>query len=207
LQKEFYYFRFLTLFNNGVLMNKIVVLSVLFLTIVNVEAGILPVGGYFGLRGGASINAIKTEKNNYELESKKSAFMGANAGIRLFSFRAELEGLYRPNSINIKKPSSQSEKGSSGTAFANLYYNVIDLPFIRGYLGGGVGYTKFTQDYLTDNKNSFAYNFGLGVTATFIDILSVDVGYRYVHQGDVEINTTKLSVNSNDLYAGLRFGF
>jgi opacity protein-like surface antigen len=187
---------------------KIVFCLVLFISVANA----LPIGGYIGLRGGTSSGGFSEEKNGFKVESEPHFFGGLNAGIRidppfLNAFRVELEGLYRDSGAKIKHATFFTNKGiDSVTGLVNVYYDVISLPFVRGYVGGGVGYTKFTLDFLTGDK-SFAYNLGVGVTATLLNILSVDLGWRYFNQGEIKINDTKLKVNSSDIYVGVRFGF
>ncbi|MDR3290345.1 MAG: hypothetical protein LBT02_03635 [Rickettsiales bacterium] len=222
-------------------MKKIYSLFVLlFLTINIANAGLLPVGGYIGIRGGTSSGGLSSTASvaggagKAITESKPHVFGSVNAGLRLSlpffnTFRIEAEGLGRYNGLNLKlKGSDDGSKVldqdiSSVSGLVNVYYDVIDLPFIRGFVGGGIGYTKFTTDFVKNigggegakvemtKDGALAYNIGVGVTATLLDILSVDVGWRYFNQGEFKLKigdtTAKLDAVSSDIYAGVRIGF
>ncbi|MDR2526647.1 MAG: outer membrane beta-barrel protein [Rickettsiales bacterium] len=197
------------------------ILVVLFLVcIASANAGLLPAGVYFGIRGGTSLGETTTEKeitpsNIIKSTSSSHAFGGVVAGLRLSlpflnTIRAEVEGLGRYNNASIKD-NNESKKISSGTGGVNIYYDVIDLPFIRGYVGGGLGYTRFFTASINgqdvSNGKSLAYNVGAGLTATLMDTISVDLGYRYFHQGEIKYKDEKFSIGSQDVYVSLRFGF
>jgi opacity protein-like surface antigen len=191
-------------------MKKYIFLFVVLLGISTANAGLLPFGGYIGFRGGTTTGGFPSDKDGLKVESDPGFLGSVNAGIRFFRLRGEIEGLARYKGATIKADNGEKETVNSITYLGNGYYNLVELPFIRVFIGAGVGYTKFNSGVLFSDK-SLAYNAGLGASFTLMDIFSIDVGYRYFHQGDFEIGSsddkTKYAVNSNDIYAGFRMGF
>ena len=180
-------------------------LSVLFL-ISTANAGILPFGVYTGIRGGIGI--AKKESNildDAKIETNNSPFVSINAGIRLSDIRIEAEYLYK-NSLKEIKIGNSSKNISPTSTLANVYYNFIDIPFVKLYVNGGLGYTDLRTNYVEDDKK-FTYSLGLGATFTLLDIIAIDAGYRHINMGKEEIAGYKHNFYTNDLYVGLRFGF
>lgn len=186
-------------------MKKILFFCVAILANLGIANAALPIGGYVGLRGGLSVKSQDLTKGDFKLESEASPFVSANAGIRLLKFRGELEYIYR-NKIQEIKLSTKSKDVSTTSLMANLYYNVISIPFARLYINGGLGYTDFSTNYINTN-NTFTYSLGLGASFTLAEAFSIDAGYRYFDMGKVKISGRKDRIYANDLYVGLRFGF
>ena len=184
--------------------------SLLFLVSVN-TANALPLGLYWGIRGGMSMQGSDVSQiSDLKIENEKSDyFASVNAGIRFLRLRGELEYSYRPESTNIlDKVLGKSDSVDSTSLMANLYYNVIELPFINIYVNGGIGNTKFDGSKDLRTSNNFTWLAGVGVNLSLLNIANVDVGYRYVDMGDIDFRTKEsVSKDVHDIYVGLRFGF
>lgn len=186
-------------------MRKILFVCFIFLFSINI-AKALPIGGYIGFRGGASKTILDKNKEYFKFENDQNIFVGGNVGLRLLDFRGELEYIYR-NSVETMKFYSGKEKNIiTESVMCNLYYNFLDIPFLRLYVNGGLGSTKYSTNYIDDSKK-FTYSVGFGGTFTLMEIFSIDLGYRYFDMGKISINTTKTRLATNDIYLGLRFGF
>ena len=168
----------------------------------------LPIGGYVGLRGGVSVPFSNDKNYEFDMDGNTAPFIGVNGGVRLLSLRGELEYLYRHKvmDVDLKNSSSSEQDVSTSSIMANLYYNALELPFFRLYVNGGVGYT-YLDTNVDSNNGSFSWSAGLGVSFTLAETFSLDVGYRYFDMGDIKVNGKSESINSNDIYVGLRFGF
>lgn len=171
---------------------------------------LLPVGIYYGIKGG--INTAGSDSKlptSEELDLKGgNPFAAANVGLKLLDFRFELEYAYRYK-FNKYNNGIKEKNINAQNLMANAYYNFLELPLLKFYINGGVGNTKFSGVSGIKNEDNFTWNAGLGVNFSLIDIINLDVGYRYVDMGDLEIknNNLKLAQKSHDIYAGLRFGF
>jgi opacity protein-like surface antigen len=167
-------------------MKKLVLFLYFFISFINLSsAGLLPfgLGASVGVRGGTALN-------NEDLISTPN-FIGVNADVELLGFRAELEYDYRI----INRGSNFDSK------MFNLYYNVISIPFIKFFVGGGVGNTELKGGL--DDK-FITYNYGLGATFSLAGILSLDAGYRRINFGGIIKNNTTVA---DDVYFGFRYGF
>ncbi|GMO57833.1 MAG: hypothetical protein Ta2D_03600 [Rickettsiales bacterium] len=183
-------------------MKKITYLFVVLLLAINI-ANALPVGFTFGVRGGAG-NYLK---DGDALKSESSSFASVTAAVKVLSLRAELEGLGRFNSFK----GSKGDKTLITTGFLNGYVNVFSVPLLADVeIGGGVGNSTL-YNFREDSANTFAWNAGAVVSFSLL-IAKLDVGYRYVHSGEATYNgiggnKKTIKLNSNDFYAGIRFGF
>lgn len=157
-------------------------------------------------------------------------------------FRAEAEySLYG----DIKEITSLIDEDSSGdimgkidlsTLFLNVYLDFENSSPFTPYLGAGIGFAfvgmqgsisnildeEEVSNAISFGKNTdtnFAWNVGLGLTYDFSNSFSLDLGYRYVHFGDiitgnasgtdVEENSILKSKNidAHQLTLGVRFTF
>lgn len=189
---------------------KKILFSLFFLISVS-AANALPVGIYWGVRGGISTQGSNvSEINDLKIENEESDyFASVNAGVRFLRLRGELEYSYRPESTNIvDRILGKSNSVDSMSLMANLYYNVIELPFINVYVNGGIGDTKFDGSKDLRTSNNFTWLAGAGVNLSLLNVANLDVGYRYVDMGDIEFSNKKsVSKDVHDIYIGLRFGF
>ncbi len=171
---------------------------------------ILPVGIYYGIRGGLNTTNKDNKINQIKLDTKSGKpFASVNAGIRLLSFRFEAEYAYRYNFTTYENP--KSKKINAQNIMGNVYYNFLDLPLLKFFVNGGIGDTKFSGCSGIDNKDNFTWNAGFGVNVSLFNTINLDVGYRYVDMGELKVKNgsdlVKLNQRAQDIYAGLRFGF
>ena len=191
-------------------MKKILFIVLFFVFSTFATAGILPFGVNYGFKIGTSMSntkSIAVDGEKVKINSDTALSLSANAGIRLMKLRFELEYLYQNN---IKKIPLENcnKKISSTSVVGNLYYNIIDLPIVKFFINGGLGNTHFTTVYLKNN-DKLTYIAGLGVTLSALDIVSFDIGYRYINMGKFKIDgiDKKQHFYNNNIYVGIRFGF
>lgn len=174
----------------------------------NANAG-LPLGAYIGFKGSYSsgLSSISIDEILSLSDSDNPAFFSVSAGARLFRLRAELEYTKRYHMQTLTLNDGNTKDLSNDSIMGNLYYNFLELPFIRLYVNGGIGTTKYSTNYVT-NSPTFSYSAGAGVTLTLADTTSFDIGYRYFDMGDIELlDSRKVDMHSNDIYISLRMGF
>lgn len=188
------------------------ILSIISLLFISTNAhAILPFGIYYGVKGGMTMQNKDIKQivfNNEKTKNKKNNyFASANVGIKFLKFRGELEYTIRPETTKLislitdKKIMAQNLMG-------NLYYNFLELPLLKFYINAGAGETKFTGSSSIETKNNFTWLAGLGINLSLLDVVNVDVGYRYVDMGTLEFkNGEKNDKQAHDIYVGLRFGF
>ena len=165
----------------------------------------LPIGAYVGLGGGVSVNTNSKKSDSFKIDSNTLPFVNLNVGLRFLRIRGELEYIYRYESQKVKT-AGYSDEISSSSVMGNLYYNLVEIPFFRIYVNGGIGYTDFGSNFVKDDK-TFSYALGAGVGFTLSEMFTINVGYRYHDMGKPEILNDKVHVYSNDIYVGLSFGF
>lgn len=174
----------------------------------NANAG-LPLGAYIGVKGSYSsgLSSISVDNILSLGDSDNPAFFSVSAGVRLLKLRAELEYTKRYHMQTLTLNDGTTKDLSNDSIMGNLYYNFLELPFIRLYVNGGIGTTKYSTNYVT-NSPTFSYSAGAGVTLTLADTTSFDIGYRYFNMGDIELlDSRKVDMHSNDIYISLRMGF
>lgn len=191
-------------------MKKIFILFTLcFLSIINNASAGLPLGAYIGVKGSYSsgLSSISVDNILSLGDSDNPAFFSVSAGVRLLKLRGELEYTKRYHMQTLTLNDGSTKDLSNDSIMANLYYNFLELPFIRLYVNGGIGTTKYSTNYVT-NSPTFSYSAGAGVTLTLADTTSFDIGYRYFNMGDIELlDSRKVDMHSNDVYISLRMGF
>jgi opacity protein-like surface antigen len=137
------------------------------------SSALLPFGVYFGGRV-YSTGGIEKGFSSPELYGKEKLplSLAFNLGIRLFSFRLEIEpnffgiiageqgNLNLKNALDSYQDAEGNQKHISGfcglSVLANLYYNLVDLTFFKFYLNGGMGKTWFSKfSTLTEQEKLF----------------------------------------------------
>lgn len=126
-------------------------------------------------------------------------------GIRMFKVRAELEYIYGDNFANLK--SDGYKKLDSNTMVVNLYYNFFDLNLVKLYLNAGLGTSKLKSSALEKNKDNFTWLTGFGGNISLLETVNLDMGYRYFDMGNIKTKKTSRSINKQEIYAAIRFGF
>ncbi len=165
----------------------------------------LPIGAYVGVGGGVPISTNTKKGDSFKIENNSTPFVNLSAGLRFLRFRGELEYIYRYENQNIKME-NDDKRISSSSVMGNLYYNFIEIPFVRFYVNGGLGYTDFSSKIVKDNGD-FSYSLGFGAGFTMFEAFTLNVGYRYHDMGRSEVLNKKVHFYSNDVYVGIRMGF
>ena len=178
----------------------------------------LPIGIYMGGRIGSNIynknyKDTKYSQDNYKYyEDENSPITGSlNIGARFLNLRAELEYLYTYNTatlnyVNMTNGKSDEKNFSSNTIMGNIYINFFKFALIKFYLNAGLGYTDFSSNFI-DNKDEITYSFGGGVSISAAEVLSLDLGVRYIDMGHVKMFEENYHLYNVNLYLGARFGF
>lgn len=148
----------------------------------------------FGLTFGAKVGTEVGQESNF-LKNLDNKMIGASAQVKLFSFRGELEALYRHNFIT-----ENGLKTNITQINTNLYYDIVDLMLVKFYINGGIGNAKYSK---LSEDNNFSWNVGAGATLSLLGIVNVDAGYRYVDLGKFDGRDQK----AHEIYTGFRIGF
>ncbi len=170
---------------------------------------IIPVGAYYGFKGGLTMQDKDINKTTGDTTKNKDKnyFLSADVGVRLLKFRLELEYTFRPDTTKVASLIKKDDVVAHNI-MGNVYYNFLELPFFKFYVNGGIGNTKFTGSSNIDKSNSFTWSAGLGTNFSLFNVVNLDVGYRYVDMGEVKFKSGKnIDKHAHDIYAGVRFGF
>ena len=143
--------------------------------------------------------------------------------------RAELEyGAYG----NLSKTSTLAVRGIGNlglkyeagiqTLLANVYWDITEWNNFTPYVGAGLGVafvkTEGTlslasiSDSISETKEVFAGQIGVGCSYAFNDTVAVDLGYRFLMMGNGEVEYSGIKLYSKENYAhqimlGLRVTF
>jgi opacity protein-like surface antigen len=108
------------------------------------------------------------------------------------------------------------EKVQSSALFLNLYYDInISKSNFRPYINVGAGkvwgeFESFSAGYVLPHKNfktnNLGIGFGIGFSYFFDTSLSLDIGYRYVNVGDVEIKDG-FFLKTHEFILGTKYNF
>ena len=166
----------------------------------------------FGAYGGAKLNG---NISNKDLGSSSGISFGFLGGVRLFDSRLDLEYTFMGKAVNPNKINLQTildKNVSIHNLSLNFNYNIFELPIVsllKIYVGGGVGKTYFTRSLFSSEVNeSFSWSAGCGATFSLIDILNLDVGYKYMDFGKLNANSSNGNdIRNNLIYIALRIGF
>lgn len=191
-------------------MKKIVLSLILSFFIFSSNAhAFLPIGIYYGIKGGMTSQSekLKINSNGKSKNDKTNYFGSAEVGVRLLKFRFELEYTLRPNTTKLSLISKNKDILSQNI-MGNVYYNFLEIPFFKFYVNGGIGNTRFSGSSEIKNKNNSTWVAGFGVNFSLLNITNIDVGYRYMDMGKLKFNSGLQNRKvAQDIYAGIRFGF
>lgn len=188
-------------------MKKYFIIFLLCFSTISVKAhALLPIGGYFGIRGSEYIGTHSDNKRGNSLSINDSSFSSSiAAGIKLLDFRFELEYMYRLDGGKIYT-GNHTKKYDMDLKMFNIYYNVFEFLFLKFYINGGIG--KYdVKTSLIHGDNSKVWNVGLGATFSLLDIINVDAGMRHVDLGKMKFKNQSSRQNFEEIYAGIRLGF
>jgi len=121
------------------------------------------------------------------------------------NIRTEIEFGYKQNDIFAFNNGNNTTNDGIGTftLLTNGYYVFNNPSKFVPYLGLGIGYSHVFDDSFS--INSFAYQFGGGLDY-FINE-KVSIGIKYQFTGIAEKIEFLNTMNSNNVYAGMRFYF
>ena len=154
-----------------------------------------------------------------------SAFGGAGAGFKLRQIRTDLTIDYSSEATYTGSgpAAAASVKVQAITGLANVYYDFGTWWRVTPYIGAGAGvarlnlsdYRSVTNPPLTGVENNSVNNFAWalmgGVNYPVLPNLSVDVGYRFLDQGDVRTaadasgHLTLKNLRSHEARIGVRW--
>ena len=188
-------------------MKKYIFLFTLFFSMISLKANaLLPVGGYFGVRGSEYIGTHSDNKRGNSLDINSSSFSPSVAiGVRLLDFRFELEYMYRLNGAEVYT-GRHTKKFDVDLKMFNIYYDFFEFLFLKFYINGGIGkYDAKTS--LVHGDNEKVWNVGLGTTFSLLNIVNADVGIRHVNLGKMKFKSQSSEQSFEEIYAGIRLGF
>ncbi|WP_419177093.1 outer membrane protein [Desulfosediminicola sp.] len=144
--------------------------------------------------------------------------------------RVEVELGYQKNSFDEfgwpGEPATIRETGDLSvlSMMVNGYYDFHNPSNFTPYLTAGLGfaYVEWTDFAIPDTgwieeynfyDTVFAYQFGAGVEYAINEALAVDLRYRYLGTGDIDVTappywgSTEAEFSSHNIYLGLRYFF
>ncbi len=169
-------------------------------------------GFYLGARGIGSFGDLDTidvdgfsGTENVENDDDEVAGVGGIVGYRFedFPFRAEIEGSYRFRfDMDVRDQSSPvidyETDIATTTVLLNAFVEWRNTSDFTPFVGGTVGWARNTaeternvlgggssEDDEEDNDN-LAWGAVAGVDWLFLDYLSAELAYRFIHLGDVD---------------------
>ena len=174
--------------------------------------------------GGFIANEFKDIENSYVKSNPKMSLPVFNilTGYKYNKyFRADINGQYRDFKYSATEDDSNVEqKIKNYSLFLNGYVDVLTDTMFTPYVTAGLGFAKNDPDSLTvrdtmlpgfnyDAKgkqtNNFAWNIGAGSRVNIYENLDLDISYRYVDLGKIEVDSTStkkdvaISAASQDL--------
>jgi opacity protein-like surface antigen len=156
--------------------------------------------------------------------------LGLDADLGPVGLRAEIEGQAGRTYNSFKTPikgvsSSYRSKIKTWAMFANLWMDIPITERFDLYLGGGIGagvhdMKTRVDDVFTSVSHSdvnWAAQAGAGMSYDVLDWLTLDLGYRYVAFGDVDVklpsgpgggrSDLQINMHSHDLIFGVRMNY
>ena len=130
--------------------------------------------------------------NGWTRIAKKDWVAGGSAavGVKMCAFRAEVEynqSLKAMNKLRLPNEGRYVESKQSYRSYMlNGYFDIPTYTPIRPYVGAGIG-TARVRTSVANNQNrhnAFAWQLAAGVGYNFNEHWTLDVGYRYVDNGN-----------------------
>jgi opacity protein-like surface antigen len=178
-------------------------------------------------------NRTKNDGSDWDSTAFGGGALGLDAELENFGVRFEIEGqAARGYDMKTKGPITGEGpfhiSSNSWAMFANVF---LDIPIAESfdfYLGGGVGIgvhdvrvnyknnggAGFQVKSKNDNDANWAVQAGAGFSYDVFDLLTLDLGYRYLTFGDIEVDLAepiggdyKLDIHSHDLILGIRINY
>ena len=152
--------------------------------------------------------------NEWTRLAKKDWVGGGSAavGVKMCAFRTELEynqslkASYRNKDLDLKS------KQSYRSYMLNGYFDIPTYTPIRPYVGAGIGIARVRTTARTQKRNSNpAWQLAAGIGYNFTKNWTLDLGYRYVNNGNSVWNdngtTVKYYSKEHQMTAGIRYTF
>lgn len=172
-------------------------------------------GFYMGVRGGIVNHNVgdSDEALGDRLEVDDNAWMaGIALGYRYTYFRAELEYTWREETDKATGEIDARNHSNFQTMsyMLNVYADLTPYSMFTPYVMAGIGMTNIQYEFQGFGRRSVKYeedNFtwavGGGLSAKLTNRINIDVGYRFLHMGEIE----KASVRAHEVYGGIRYVF
>ncbi len=172
---------------------------------------------YVALRGGYSLGDVGVKIENVGVEDLLNIDedvygLSVAYGLKKKDFRAELELNW--NEEAKMKDGDYTAKWKDRSLSLNAYYDIPTNTKITPYVGAGVGvaFLRF-KDFEEKHKSTeFTWQVGAGVSYALNDKWNLDVGYRYIKNGDfsmTDVEDYKYDIETarQQFYLGARFAF
>ena len=182
------------------------------------------------LRGSLLFDAPKDLKGSGSEVARAAVDNGVGyavaLGYDLLVLRVEAEAMYLKSKIGSVAGFSSSAKGDLQryAAFGNAYLDFPVLPFVDGYIGGGVGISRLSLDLsaenpilgevalsFSDTRNSFGMQAMAGLRFEIRNKLNAQLGYRYVIFEEAVFKGSELGLSTDSgehvFEASFGFGF
>ncbi|MFN2141178.1 MAG: outer membrane protein [Candidatus Promineifilaceae bacterium] len=186
-------------------------------------------GTYVGLNLGAAIpndsdvtESVYGYDVSYSVEAGTGFAAGATVGyVFANNFRVEGEFAYQKNDLDKIKVlgfnlNANGDIESLGLLL-NGYYEYVDKSGIILNIGGGIGFMNVAaNDFniegsgvsnVDDDDTVFAYQAGVGIGYAINAKLAIDLKYRYMGTDNPNFGGAEVEYSTNNIYAGIRFGF
>ena len=172
-------------------------------------------GLYMAVRGGVINHNIGDNEETFgkRLEvDDNSLIAGIALGYRYGYFRTELEYTWRDKSSNKEALGTKTDFESDSYMW-NVYVDLSPYTMFTPYLMAGIGISnleasttsKWASSYRTTSydESNFTWAVGGGVSAQVTTRINADIGYRFLHMGDI----MNASVRAHEFYIGARYVF
>ena len=155
-------------------------------------------GFYMGVRGGIVNHNVgdSDEALGDRLEVDDNAWMaGVALGYRYTYFRAELEYTWREETDKATGEIDARNHSNFQTMsyMLNVYADLTPYSMFTPYVMAGIGMTNIQYEFQGFGRRSVKYeedNFtwavGGGLSAKLTNRINIDVGYRFLHMGEIE---------------------
>jgi len=180
----------------------------------------------------ADIDSFEVPQNTSSISTSLDSSMGYSGaiGYKFTLLRIEGEFLYVKNDVDGAEGSFNADGDLSQTnIFLNGYLDLPIVPFLKPYVGAGIGIAKVDVSNMRvsdtagvlyrsdDNESAFGYQFMAGIRADLpITELSLYAGYRYLSLEQIDVSVQDIATqtylnldsgNSHIFELGLIYGF
>ena len=172
-------------------------------------------GLYMGVRGGIINHNIgdndETLGKRFEVDDN-SLIAAIALGYRYGYFRTELEYTWRDKSSHKESLGTKADFESDSYMW-NVYVDLSPYTMFTPYLMAGIGISNLEASTTSKfgpnvtktsyDESNFTWAVGGGVSAQVTTRINADIGYRFLHMGDID----HASVRGHEFYIGGRYVF